>query len=725
MRLLKGSLRLGAALALVASLMVLPTTGSSAAADLEVKLPTEPQPIIPLAISGSHVLVQGDNRFMISHDAGKTWTTAAFPIAGEDSPNIETADSRVGRVANGVVAYSSKLERLSAYSLVTNSVVGDPYLLSAGQSVIDKVGGLVLLQTWPTNEFSVHSLLDGTDRPVSVPEGSIANLLPDGSLLTRSGGATDWYHQHVDGTTTKVLSISPGTGDFKLSGNLLTFPQGTAAVCVLNIDSATKSCRKTHGKHEGVAALSSAGLLTRVFGKWTFYWYPLANGKLGSAKKVTIDPGVGGFYGQLSAENSPVYVASPTKPLSTLTVFQANGKLTRLRPTWARRAINPATLALTSTTVLGGNDSEFHTYPWVRSLTGGKIGAAKRLAGTSQVAASGARWATTGETKLRIFDRGRLRATTVAPESSNLQFSGPYLLARPACREAPLVTDDDCNVPAVLRTAAGKPIEVPAATEDIFGELMVARTGDTTVTSRTLTVANFREPNQPTYQIQLPEVGAKGYFTDVRLWGDWVAATLWPGTGALQYPVVVNYRTGETLTSPVNARLLALGDGVTVSVLPFTGNIQIWDFAHGTIRTVPASAAAVGLDGDRLAYLGSGKLVITNLTAPAASAPRVLGLVSSKTGTGKWQLEIDVTKAVKAGRLELRNSAGEVIRTIKVSASTTGSLRGISWDGRTSTGKRAAKGTYRLRLVAVAVDGSGSVLDVNGGATAIGTLDIS
>jgi len=709
---------------LVTSLLVLPVTGSSAAADLVVKLPTEPQPMIPLAVSGSHVLVQGNNRFMISHDAGKTWTTAAFPIAGEDSPDIETADSRVGRVANGVVAYSSKLERLSAYSLVTNTVVGDPYLPSAGQSVIDKVGGLVLLQTWPTNEFSVHSLLDGTDRPVSVPEGSIVNLLPDGSLLTRSGAATDWYHQHVDGTTAKVLTISPGTGDFKLSGALLAFPQGTAEVCLLKIDSATKSCRKAHGKHEGIAALSSAGLLTRVFGKWTFYWYPLANGKLGSAKKVTVDPGIGGFYGQLSAENSPVYVASPTKPLSTLTVFQANGKLTSLRPTWAKRAINPETLALTPTAVLGGNDSESHTYPWVRSLASGKIGAARRLAGTYQVAASGARWATSGE-KLRIFDQGRLMATTVPSESNGLQFSGPYLLARPACREAPLVTDDDCNVPAVLRTAAGQLITVPAATEDIFGELMVARTGDTTVASRTLTVTNFRQPNQPTYDLQLPEVGAEGYFTDVRLWGDWVAATLWPGTGALQYPVVVNYRTGETLTSPVNARLLALGDGVTVSVLPFTGNIQIWDFAHATIRTVPASAAAVGLNGARLAYLDSGKLVITNLAAPTSSAPRVLGVVSAKTGTGRWQLEIDVTKAVKAGSLELRNSAGKVIRTIKVSASTTGSLRGISWDGRTSTGKRAAKGTYSLHLIANAADSSGSVVGVDGVAATIGTLDIS
>lgn len=717
--------RFGVAVALALGLLGLPTAPAAAAKDLTTPLPRHALLPAVVAVSGTHILVRADLSYRVSHNSGKTWAVANVlcPDTYPDTCLGRYAETRVGRVAGGVVTtYSQELDRLDAYSLVTDASVGSPYTLSFGESIVDRVGGLVLTQTWPTNAARVHSLLNGSNRDVTLPEDSTASLLPDGSLLIRNGGATTWYRQRVDGTSTPVLTSAPSTSEVVFSGFSMAYRASTKTICVLNLDTKAKTCRTLTSKHEYLAALSSTGALTRGLTA-SLYWYPISKGALKSPVRLPMSAkALRGYQVAASAENSPMVVAV-SAPSTKLKLFKANRSISTTAVSWATRPVVPVSLALTANAVLGGTDSRYTSSPWVRTLTKSKIKPAKKLTGPGQVAASGSRWATSGS-KLRIYDRGKLTVTTGAPESDQLTFSGPYLLARPLCRKAPLETDDDCYVSAVLRTAAGKFIATSAVTEDIFGELKVVRTGDRTVKSRTVRISNFVYPSAKATDVELPDLGADGYFTDVRLWGDTVAATAWPGGSAQPYPVVINYRTGQTFTGATGQQLKAFGDGVVVSVAPHGTNIRVWDFVHNTTRTISASAGPVSLDSSRLAYVYNGKLRVTNLTGVARSAPRILGLVKKKTGTRTWTMSVDVTKATKAGRVEIRTFAGTLVRTLRVDASSTGSMRNLTWNGRTAAGKKVPVGLYVARMVVNATDGTGAVTGLYGASTALAEFTI-
>jgi hypothetical protein len=727
-KLIRGCLTFGLAAALVGGI----PQQAAAAKDLSTPLPNEPVLLSPVAVSGSHILVQAGNTFRLSHDGGKTWSASAFPCPlAAGCPTNPVDASTVGRIASGVmIMHTDSLSRLEAYSLATNTAVGIPYTIPNGSDVADLVGAFALLHDYLANTYTIHSLADGSDRGVTLPStSSYPSLLDDGSLLVTQGSS--WYRLRADGSLTKVYATT-ASGERHTSGKWASYTTTKVSKpltthCLINLDTATHSCRTSLGRYEHVVSMGSAGILTEIKGNARFYWYPFQNGKVGAARVVKFAIGKGGYYRQVSSEDGPVIVGNTTSPNSILMLLKSSGKVSYLKLSWAHVPVLPSSLALTKTSVLGWFDTDFNTFSWVRNAST-SLGAQKRLSAVGAVAASGSRWAvsSTEKDRVRFYDGGRLtKVATGISESSNLILSGPHLLARPLCREAPLVTDDDCSVPASLRRVDGTRLSVPATTEDIFGELMVVRTGDGTIFSRTVKVSNYVDPTQASHTVQLPDPGTGGYLTDVRIWGDWIGATVRAASDGLGYPVVVNYHTGTTLTGAVKARLLALGDGVAVSVLPHSTTLQVWNLAHNTTQIVAATSKVVALNGSRLAYGTGKKLVIKNLTGVNLSAPRVLGVVAAKTWSRSWKLAIDVTKPTKSARLEISNHAGIVVRSLKVPASSTGSLRAIRWNARNSAGKRVPAGTYTYRLIAQAVDGSGSVGSVEGGSAAIGTVRVA
>jgi hypothetical protein len=209
-----------------------------------------------------------------------------------------------------------------------------------------------------------------------------------------------------------------------------------------------------------------------------------------------------------------------------------------------------------------------------------------------------------------VYTAGKLVKTfSGSEETSGLTFAGSYLLGRPSCRKAPLQTDDDCDAPARLYTRSGTSLAVPVGTEDAHGSLLVYRGGDHTVSSTTFVVRNFRDATVAPITITLPSPGAGGYYTDVRIRGDWIGATQHLANGTV-YPVLANYRTSTVTVGTTSGRLLELGSGIVVSALAHSTTLQVWQPATGATATIKAASSVVAVDGTRVVYVQSGRLVV-------------------------------------------------------------------------------------------------------------------
>jgi hypothetical protein len=121
---------------------------------------------------------------------------------------------------------------------------------------------------------------------------------------------------------------------------------------------------------------------------------------------------------------------------------------------------------------------------------------------------------------------------------------------------------------------------------------------------------------------------------------------------------------------------------------------------------------------------------IEQLPFTARHRPRLIGTVAllgfTPNGDGKgdvWAPKFDVTKPLTKVSLRITASTtGRVVRTLTTTAPD-GSLRGLSWDGRSDRGTKAAPGIYHWRLSGVAGDGDGSLIGANGGAVS-GSIEI-
>lgn len=591
---------------------------------VSTRLPKEALPVNVLAISGKNVLVKGDATYRVSHDSGRTWTTAAFPCLNPDGCNPDTS-WRFGRVADGVlINYSADVNRLDAYSLIDNATVGSPYVLPSTQTVVDLTGGRVLLNDSATHSLVVRSLLDGSTRTVSGPDPNVESfLLADGSVLAfADGSGRAWQRIAPDGSATTVFTAAVGTGDILLSGSLASFSNAQASApgkkphryCVVDLLTGAKSCRTGVAKNEQQYALSDKGLLLGRYLNRTqqLYWLAYADGKLAKPKKVATVK-AWDFDDSYGAENATPLVATWTDSTTSL-LRPKGGSVTKLKLAWAVRPVLPGELALGSSTIVGAVDTHSTGLTWTRSLSATKIGAQKRLGVTGRVAATGSRIALAERDsgKIRFFASGRLVGKANQPETSGgYTFSGGYLLSRPGCRLAPPTEDDDCYSAALLYTATGGHRATPRFTEDISGQLRAVRGGDGSIASRTLKVSNFVRSGQPSFTVELPDPGAGGYYTDIHLWGDWIGATQHLADGTT-HPVVVDFRTGEVRTAPEDAHLFDLGKGIAVSALAHSTTLQVWQFTTGATWTVAASSTVVAVDGTRLAYLEGGKLVVAD-----------------------------------------------------------------------------------------------------------------
>jgi hypothetical protein len=238
----------------------------------------------------------------------------------------------------------------------------------------------------------------------------------------------------------------------------------------------------------------------------------------------------------------------------------------------------------------------------------------------------------------------------------------------------------------------------------IFGSLVVEASAAQPAPGRTFTVRDLARPAAAAVPVALPQVPGRTYQNDLQLWGDWVAA---PFTleGALGGAVALNYRTQQVIEFPAGTSVTGLGDGwVALSANGRAPVVQV--LATGESLAVPVEdpetyGGEVGTDELRTVIWPGGedgRMLVAEVRGLPTSAPRLLGTLASgsfrATGTHTWKPRFDLSKAVAAGRLELRNAAGTLVRTLVTKGSAFGSIRGVSWDGRDDAGTRVPAGTY-------------------------------
>lgn len=337
-----------------------------------------------------------------------------------------------------------------------------------------------------------------------------------------------------------------------------------------------------------------------------------------------------------------------------------------------------------------------NTPSWTRSI-GTELGAAQTLAGIDDtIAASAGRWVVR-DSKWRYYhyDNGRRIGRTDDRINS---LSGPYALTSSGA--VTLVT--------------GKTL-VKMGGEANFGSLVAERVSGAgyAVTIRDLADANAKpitarlhakeKPHSLTYQ-----------------WGDWVGTTFLTNRTRT---VLVNYRTGERIAR--DGQLMGLGDGFAI-LSDDNDRWSVWVPRTGAVTALGNETGSFGLalDGNRVAYSTRTSLVVRTLSGVGTSAPRLLGVWTAGKATAKspWKASIDLSKPVAAGQVIIRDAKGMIVRSLTTPASTSGSLRGISWNGKGTGGRNLAAGRYSWELVATASDGTGFARAVSGTKSATGWL---
>lgn len=713
-------LTIGIAAALACSLVSIPAQVAHAApASRSVALARAPQLVTPIAVSGTRVLVQADGTFRLSNNSGKTWRTAHVYCPDRSSCDPTMYPSMVGRVSGGIVAfYHHGLPgTVSAYSLESNAVVGRPYKLTREESVQDLNGAFVLLHSESSGAMSVRSLVDQSVRQLpGTAAYELGQLLSDGSVIVHNNDSPAvWDRIDTNGSVSPFISSLSRAP--VVSGSMVAYPSGDGSLCLTSPATALAECRSGLGSFS-IAQVSARGVLIQHDKRAR--WLPITNGRLGAPSPVKATLTGANYQHAVSVEKAYPVIAQKTSTGIRMLTLRSGGRLGVHHLGWARSSVLPPALQLTPTTVLS-SDSSF-TKSWYRNAVS-SLGASRAVATSGEVQASGARWAVSGSA-LVLYDRGR-KDRQLGIDGTALKVSGTHLLVAPSCHPALSDPDPTCPTPEIY-DISGRRLATIAA-QDIFGDLAVVSDGPLGAAR----VVRYPAPAETIASFNLPDPGVYGRYADLQLWGDWVAGTRDEATD--RHAVVYNYRTGQLRVSPSSATLTALGDGFAVINTFRADNdrqLQVWNLATGAMTTLSSVSSVTATDGSRVAYLSGdpfnrftkARLTVASFASLARTAPRTLGVVAPGTWKKSWHVDIDLTKAVRAGRLEFRDAGGQLIRSLKVPASRDGSIRNIRWDGKDSGGRLVAAGTYTYRLTSVAADGTGGVRAPDGSASPVGTV---
>ncbi|MBT0769249.1 hypothetical protein KIH74_09980 [Kineosporia sp. J2-2] len=223
----------------------------------------------------------------------------------------------------------------------------------------------------------------------------------------------------------------------------------------------------------------------------------------------------------------------------------------------------------------------------------------------------------------------------------------------------------------------------------------------------------------------------------------WAGTAAWANCDASRV-TVQNLRTGEQREVDTGLGLIVGSPASPITGLTLREGVLAWrdgealtllDLSDPDSAPVvlPGATGAFSLDGSLVARrvrttAGAGRVVVDRLPFAVDLRPRMVSAAAplgfTPNGDGefdKWQPQFDVTRPVRGARLRVLAPSGRVVRTFRVA----GDLRGVSWDGRSGSGRRLPVGQYEWELTATAVDGSGTLTSAESDTRPRGTIEIS
>ncbi len=731
------------AVALTATSLALAATRAQAASEVSEPLPRVGVRTDVVAASGSSLVVTDSNETMlrVSGDAGATW-------ADLNAPNFSgptyVADGQLvyadEELADGTGPYSNvyvydfatnstsvpkRVDKLGIATANTTIAVSDRDPEEPSLELYDAT----VLETGVTTQlaFAPHATAGSYSSPRigSGPNVAIATFSRSGTQTAQTG--------YID---VVPLDGSPQVASWSVPGLVEAQVRGTQVVYVVGTTAAAKMCARELVSGSTVSCVTLAsGDYSKLMGQLTLgddwatmsLWNAATDAYLGNRL-------VGGAASLTAPVSIPkvaiIGQGDSTRPLAEVDTatgsyigqVAVNGAVTKYCD-WLMGPAEPSYLIQTPGTLTGldgrPGPGAAQLQPWARSVSDSAIGGETLLAPrASELAASDARTILFGSGGATLLDRGV--KTRTLPTLDGLGYmSGPYYLAHTPAAGFSVRKVDGTALPT-------------AWPEALFGSLALYEV-DASLGHYQL--RDLGQPGFPSTGVTLPAPYDNWDSWVDALWGDWLLVDIDPGATSNPPQVLAyNIRTQEQhLTEGYG---LDIGDGFALieSLEDTNGETvpQVWDFVHGTKDTIPADGRVISTDNDsRIAYTTSTHLVSRTLDGVGASAPRVLGTVISgslnlSATTARWKPEIDTTKSMAAGTIEIRDAAGTLVRTLNYPAADDGSIRPV-WDGTADDATtKVALGTYTWTLVATAADGSGALQTVAGQPTTLGgTLTVT
>jgi hypothetical protein len=288
------------------------------------------------------------------------------------------------------------------------------------------------------------------------------------------------------------------------------------------------------------------------------------------------------------------------------------------------------------------------------------------------VVASGAR-AVVGDT---LLDRGKVKKRSFLPSRATAgSVSGPYVAYWDPAKEREQVKRSDGKI--LLTTTDG--------VKGLFGSRALIQSAG---------ALKVRDVETGKTIASLPAKDVR----PVGLWGETVYYTRYDERNERTELFVWDYVGDPKGAKAKKAKAPAFegGSGYVTDGALVVGNLVL-DPATGKGTTIRGAAI---VQNNRLAYsLESSrpdKVRVETLDFGGRSAPRMLGVIakSSIKSGDKWTPEIDFSKPLLKGTLEIRDSKKKLVATVKLPATADGSYRGVGWNGKDAKGVPVAAGTY-------------------------------
>jgi hypothetical protein len=300
--------------------------------------------------------------------------------------------------------------------------------------------------------------------------------------------------------------------------------------------------------------------------------------------------------------------------------------------------------------------------------------------------------------------------------------SGPYTLA-----EGKVFAPDG----RLLYTLPGQG-SIQASQDDIYGSTVIwSVTKDFKTTQ--VAVRDIAKPKSATNPLVLANPKCKsGCPQLVSIWGNRVAWQSDPTHLAIRVLGSSKIRTVAT----GSIEQLELGENTLAWRVSGAGSTRVLDLTSRV--STPVTLAGVGgriaLDGHFLAGTTSslGSVVVHRVPFTAKQPARMIGFRAASSfspdGDGqadRWVPQFDASKPLTSVALKITAiKSGKTFRTL-TGTGPDGSIRDLSWDGRTTGGKVLPGGSYRWTLTARAKDGEGSLISAGGKTTVTGTVSIT